>query len=62
MTESPENVAPSSPGPASGLLHFRVPEVQEVEVYLVRLPDGRIVARTAEELGPEGEIVPRGGQ
>ncbi|HUW96779.1 MAG TPA: hypothetical protein VMW58_13430 [Anaerolineae bacterium] len=62
MTESPENVAPFSPGPASDLLRFRVPEVQEVEVFLARLPDGRIVARTTEELGPESEITPRGGQ
>ena len=32
------------------LLKFRVPEVGDVDVYLVRLPDGRIVARTREEL------------
>jgi len=32
------------------LLKFKVPEVKDVEVYIVRLADGRIVARTAEEL------------
>lgn len=41
------------------LLRFKVPEVGDVDVYLVRLPDGRIVARTKDELeeikqqGPE---------
>jgi hypothetical protein len=35
------------------LLRFRFPEVREVEVFLVRLEDGRIVARTKEELEPE---------
>jgi len=35
------------------LLRFRFPEVQEVEVFLVRLEDGRIVARTKEELERE---------
>jgi len=34
-------------------LKFRIPEVKEIEVYLVRLPDGRIVARTKEELEKE---------
>ena len=34
-------------------LRFKVPEVQEVEVYFVRLPDGRIVARTPDELEEE---------
>jgi len=32
------------------LLKFKVPEVGDVDVYLVRLPDGRVVARTREEL------------
>jgi len=31
-------------------LKFKVPEVGDVDVYLVRLPDGRVVARTREEL------------
>ena len=35
------------------LLRFRVPEVEDKEVYLVRLEDGRIVARTKEELEEE---------
>jgi len=32
------------------LLQFKVPEIKNVEVYIVRLSDGRIVARTREEL------------
>lgn len=32
------------------LLQFTVPEVEEAEIYVVRLEDGRIVARTKEEL------------
>jgi hypothetical protein len=31
---------------------FRLPDGVDVEVVLVRLEDGRIVARTAEELPP----------
>ena len=31
---------------------FRLPEGRDLEVVLVRLDDGRIVARTAEELPP----------
>jgi hypothetical protein len=31
-------------------ISFQLPEGKSVEVYLVRLPDGRIVSRTAEEL------------
>ena len=34
-------------------LRFKLPEVEEVEVYFIRLPDGRIVARTREELEAE---------
>ena len=34
-------------------LRFKVPEVQEVEIYFIRLPDGRIVARTPDELEEE---------
>ena len=43
------------------LLQFQLPEVAEVKAYIVRMPDGRVVARTEEELaelaegkGPEG--------
>lgn len=32
------------------LLSFRIPQVENKEVVLVRLSDGRIVARTREEL------------
>ena len=34
-------------------LRFKVPEVEEVEVVFVRLADGRIVARTPDELEAE---------
>ena len=34
-------------------LRFHVPEVEEVEVVFVRLADGRIVARTPDELEEE---------
>jgi len=53
MTESPINAPPFSPGPESELLKFRVPEVDDIEVYLIRLEDGTIVARTAAELEAE---------
>jgi len=32
------------------LLKFRVPEVKDKEIYVVRLEDGRVVARMGEEL------------
>jgi len=41
-------------------LSVRLPEGQEVEVVLIRLPDGRVIARTREEIeaaqqkGPQG--------
>jgi len=41
--------------PQEKLLKFRVPEVEDKEVYLVRLEDGRIVARTKEELEEQEE-------
>jgi len=53
MTESPTNAPPFSPGPESELLKFRVPEVNDIDVYLIRLEDGTIVARTAAELEAE---------
>lgn len=42
--------------PENELLKFQVPEVEEVEVVLVRLADGRIVARTREEIEKMGEV------
>lgn len=38
---------------------LRLPQAKDVEVVLLRLPDGRIVARTREEL--EAEAAPAGG-
>jgi len=35
------------------LVRLEVPELEEVEVYLIRLPDGKVVARTAEELSEQ---------
>lgn len=35
------------------LVRLELPEVDDVEVYLVRLADGTVVARTAEELSSE---------
>ncbi len=32
------------------LLQVKLPEMEEVEVYLLRLKDGSIVARTKEEI------------
>ncbi len=53
MTESPINAPPFSPGLESELLKFQVPEVENIEVVLIRLEDGTIVARTAAELEAE---------
>jgi len=62
MTEKQDNRAPSSPDPDSALLSLRLPEIEDVEVFLVRLDDGTIVARTADELAREGkEEAPEGG-
>jgi hypothetical protein len=36
--------------PGQPLLRVRLPEMKEVEVYLIKLEDGSIVARTAEEI------------
>jgi len=60
MTESPINAPPSSPALDGELLKFRVPEVEDIEVVLIRLEDGTIVARTAEELEAESGQSDRG--
>ena len=41
--------------PQEKLLSFRIPQVEDKEVVLVRLEDGRVVARTKEELEEAGE-------
>ena len=38
------------PIPFEELIDVKLPDVEEKEVVLVRLPDGRVVARTREEL------------
>lgn len=53
MTERVERPSGSSQGFGEGIVRIRLPEYDEVEVYLVRLPDGSLVARTAEELSRE---------
>ena len=42
------------------LLQVKLPEMEEVEVYLIRLEDGRIVARTKDEL--EKAPLPKGSK
>lgn len=37
-------MSPSNPSP------FRIPEQTQVEIYLVKLPNGDVVTRTAAEL------------
>ena len=32
------------------LLKVKLPEMEDVEVYLIRLKDGRVVARTRDEI------------
>lgn len=36
--------------PEKPLLQVKIPQHEEVEVYLIKLEDGRIVARTKDEL------------
>jgi hypothetical protein len=36
--------------PNQPTISFRLPEAKDVDVFLVRLADGRLVARTREEL------------
>ena len=54
MTEELEKEEPSPVEPERELLRFQLPEIEDVEVYLVRLEDGRVVARTEDELEGEG--------
>jgi len=37
------------------LLSFRIPKVEDKEIVIVKLEDGRIVARTREEIEEEKE-------
>ncbi len=46
------------------ILSFRLPEAKEVEVVLIRLPDGTVVARTkaeVEAMEKAGLLKPEGG-
>jgi len=51
---SPERKQKSSPEPEE-LLHYEVPEVEEAEVYLLRDEEGKIIARTKDELEKKKE-------
>lgn len=41
-------------GPEQPLLQVKIPKHEEVEVYLIKLEDGRIVARTKDEIEKAG--------
>ncbi len=46
------------------ILSFRLPEAKEIEVVLIRLPDGTVVARTKDEVAAMekgGLLKPEGG-
>ena len=53
MTVKRENQSSSNQPPGDALVRIRLPEYDEVEVYLVRKADGTLVARTAAELAKE---------
>lgn len=36
------------------LLQVKIPKHEDIEVYLIKLADGRIVARTKDELEKDG--------
>lgn len=44
-----EKSTPSSPVPGNPL-RFRLPEVEDVEVFILRDEQGNIIARTGDEL------------
>ena len=50
MTEKQDKTESSSEERVEDLLKFKLPEVSNVEVFLIRLADGTVVARTKEEL------------
>lgn len=49
---SPENEEKSSPE-KENILQFQFPEQKKVDVFLVKLTDGTIIARTKDELKKE---------
>lgn len=51
---SPEKEAQSSPA-KEPILQFQFPEQKKVDVFLIKLEDGTIVARTKDELKKEGK-------
>jgi len=62
MTEKQEKSSSSSPEPEN-TLRFQLPEVNDVDVFLLRDEDGNVIARTGAELGAEKpESSPGGAQ
>jgi len=53
MTEEVSSEALSRLQREGKLVRLELPEVEDVEVYLVRLADGTVVARTRDELSSE---------
>ena len=54
MTEPQGKQESSSPATAVPSLKFQLPEMQELDVYVVELADGSRVVRTAAELEAMG--------
>ena len=50
MTEKQDKTESSSEERVEDLLKFKLPEVSNVEVFLIKLKDGTVVARTKDEL------------
>ena len=46
----------SLPEPELPLLKIKLPEMVDLEVYLVKLADGTVVARTKDELKKSGML------
>ncbi len=53
-TQGQEKPAPSLPAIEEPSLKFRLPEMKEVDIFVVELEDGTTVARTAAELEEAG--------
>ena len=49
MTDEREKNSQSSPAPANPL-QFKLPEVANVEIYVLRDEQGNVIARTKDEL------------
>jgi len=54
-TSTPESEEKSLPATVEPSLKFRLPEMEELDLFVVELEDGRKVVRTAEELEEDDE-------